>query len=77
MLNNGIKPSRQESHKTHKTAYKLNKENIKISWECKANEIYNKIRGLSPYPGARTTIINLSTVITSLEILSFQKTSLK
>jgi len=58
VLNNGIKPSRQESHKTHKTAYKLNKENIKISWECKANEIYNKIRGLSPYPGARTTIID-------------------
>jgi methionyl-tRNA formyltransferase len=58
VLNNSIKPSRQESNKDYKTAYKLNKENIKINWETKPIEIYNKIRGLSPYPGARTTIID-------------------
>jgi len=58
VLNNSIKPIRQESNKDYKTAYKLNKENIKINWETKPIEIYNKIRGLSPYPGARTTIID-------------------
>ena len=58
VLNKSIKPSKQESNKTYKTAYKLNKENIKIDWERNPLEIYNKIRGLSPYPGARTTIID-------------------
>ena len=58
VLNNSIKPSKQESNKDYKTAYKLNKDNIKINWETKPIDIYNKIRGLSPYPGARTTIID-------------------
>lgn len=58
VLNNSIKPIKQESNKAYKTAYKLNKDNIKIDWENKAIEIYNKIRGLSPYPGARTTIVD-------------------
>lgn len=35
-----------------KTAYKLNKENCKINWSKSINEIYNLIRGLSPYPAA-------------------------
>lgn len=35
-----------------KTAYKLNKENCKIDWAKPANEIFNLIRGLSPYPAA-------------------------
>jgi methionyl-tRNA formyltransferase len=35
-----------------KTAYKLNKENCKIDWSKSIMEIYNLIRGLSPYPAA-------------------------
>ena len=35
-----------------KTAGKLNKENCKIDWTKKGIEIYNLIRGLSPYPAA-------------------------
>jgi methionyl-tRNA formyltransferase len=35
-----------------KTAYKLNKENCKIDWSKPTTEIYNLIRGLSPYPAA-------------------------
>jgi methionyl-tRNA formyltransferase len=35
-----------------RTAYKLNKENCKIDWAKSAFEIYNLIRGLSPYPAA-------------------------
>ncbi|PDS25024.1 methionyl-tRNA formyltransferase [Flavobacterium branchiophilum] len=35
-----------------KTANKLNKENCKINWQDTGINIYNKIRGLSPYPGA-------------------------
>lgn len=41
-----------------KTAYKLNKENCKIDWDTSINDIYNKIRGLSPYPAAWCTLIN-------------------
>lgn len=37
-----------------KTAYKLNKENCKIDWTKPGIEIYNLIRGLSPYPAAWT-----------------------
>ena len=58
VVNNSIKPIKQGSNKIYKTAYKLNKENVKINWERRPIEIYNKIRGLSPYPGARTTIID-------------------
>jgi methionyl-tRNA formyltransferase len=35
-----------------KTAYKLNKENCKIDFSKSGIEIYNLIRGLSPYPSA-------------------------
>ena len=41
-----------------KTAYKLNKENCKIDWNDSIDNIYNKIRGLSPYPAAWCTIYN-------------------
>ena len=35
-----------------KTAYKLNKDNCKIDFSKSGEEIYNLIRGLSPYPSA-------------------------
>lgn len=39
-----------------KTAYKLNKDNCKIDWSKPGQEIYNLVRGLSPYPAAWTNI---------------------
>ena len=39
-----------------KDAPKLNKENCKIDWNKPTQEIFNQIRGLSPYPTAWTTI---------------------
>jgi len=42
----------QKENPSIKTAYKLNKENCKIDWSKSATEIYNLIRGLSPYPSA-------------------------
>ena len=41
-----------------KPAPKLNKENTLIDWNKPALEIYNHIRGLSPYPSAYTRIKN-------------------
>ena len=42
----------QKENAEIKTAYKLNKENCKIDWSKPVVEIYNLIRGLSPYPSA-------------------------
>ena len=42
----------QKDNPEIKTAYKLNKENCKIDWEKSAINIFNLIRGLSPYPSA-------------------------
>ncbi len=42
----------QQDNPDIKTAYKLNRENCKIDWAKPAAEIYNLIRGLSPYPAA-------------------------
>jgi methionyl-tRNA formyltransferase len=42
----------QKDNDEIKTAYKLNKENCKIDWNKSALDIYNLIRGLSPYPAA-------------------------
>lgn len=41
-----------------KSAPKLNPENTKIDWSASIDDIYNKIRGLNPFPTAWTTIIN-------------------
>lgn len=41
-----------------KTAYKLVNENTKIDWTKSTKEIYNHIRGLSPYPVAWTQLEN-------------------
>ena len=42
----------QKENAEIRTAYKLNKENCKIDWTKSVVEIYNLIRGLSPYPSA-------------------------
>lgn len=44
----------KQPDKAQKTAYKLNKENCKIDWKNTTTQIYNHIRGLSPYPAAWT-----------------------
>ena len=41
-----------------KMAPKLTKENMRIDWNTSANDIFNHVRGLSPYPLAWTTLIN-------------------
>lgn len=41
-----------------KTANKLNSDNCKINWEDTLDNIYNKIRGLCPYPAAWSLLDN-------------------
>ena len=45
-----------------KTAYKLNRDNCKIDWSLPLYTIYNKIRGLNPFPTAWCYLDNESEV---------------
>lgn len=47
-----VKTTIQSKVDQPKTAYKLNKDNCKIDWSQDLDVIYNKIRGLNPFPGA-------------------------
>lgn len=53
-----VKTTPQKASDGIKTAYKLNKDNCKIDWTDSMDDIYNKIRGLSPYPAAWCTLIS-------------------
>lgn len=55
MIERGSAETKPQPNVGLKTAYKLNRENTKIDWTRSGKEIYNLVRGLSPYPGAYTT----------------------
>lgn len=67
-----VKTTPQKENKNIKTAYKLNKDNCKIDWTDSIDNIYNKIRGLSPYPAAWCTLINGDEVL-DIKIYSAKK----
>jgi methionyl-tRNA formyltransferase len=48
----GVDTTPQQEDAISRTAYKLDKDNCKIDWTASIDTIYNKIRGLSPYPAA-------------------------
>ncbi len=58
--NNAIIPVEQESlfHEPLKTAPKIFKEHCLIYWDKEPLEIHNLIRGLSPFPGAYSYLVN-------------------
>lgn len=49
---NGVKTKPQQEISDLKTAFKLNKDNCKVDWGQDIHHIYNKVRGLNPYPAA-------------------------
>lgn len=48
-------------HESLKAAPKINSDICRIKWHLKIEQIYNLIRGLSPYPAAFTTLVNKKT----------------
>lgn len=56
--NGAVKTIPQSNPSNIKTAYKLDRDNCKIDWNDSLENIYNLIRGLSPYPAAWCTLIN-------------------
>ena len=60
IVENSLQRVKQIQKKDFNTAFKFDKKNIKIDWNHNCLEIYNKIRGLSPYPGAKTSLVSKS-----------------
>lgn len=56
--NNTIKTIPQNSNQELKEAFKIFKPDCKIDWNLPIDIIHNKVRGLSPYPTAWTTLMN-------------------
>ncbi len=50
--------TKPQPNRVPKHAPKIFKETCKIDWNDSLNNIYNKVRGLSPYPVAWTTLYN-------------------
>ncbi|HMD10668.1 MAG TPA: methionyl-tRNA formyltransferase [Candidatus Acidoferrum sp.] len=46
---------RPQAHEHASSAPMLKKEDGRIDWSCPAHEIYNRIRGFAPWPGAYTS----------------------
>lgn len=65
----------QKDVKSVKMAPKLFRETCKLDWNRAAQEIYNKIRGLSPYPAA-WGLLNNGGVTTSVKIFKARLTEL-
>lgn len=63
-----IQPKREDL----KTAYKLHKDNCKIDWTLPIDDIYNKIRGLNPFPSAWSYLNNGDETL-SVKIFKIEK----
>jgi methionyl-tRNA formyltransferase len=57
-------------------APKIFKDTCKIDWHQPAKRVYDFVRGLSPYPGAWTTLVTADGKPTVLKIFKTQKTVL-
>ena len=61
----------------YKTAPKIFKETCEINWQQPAKRVYDFVRGLSPYPGAWTTLVAPDGRETVLKIFRTTKTDRK
>ncbi|WP_036913247.1 methionyl-tRNA formyltransferase [Prevotella sp. FD3004] len=58
-------------------APKIFKETCQINWDQPAKRVYDFVRGLSPYPGAWTTLVSPDGKETVLKIFKTSRTSLR
>ncbi|WP_296636608.1 methionyl-tRNA formyltransferase [Polaribacter sp.] len=58
VIKKGNLKTKKQPYLEEKIAPKLYPENTKIDWNTSLESIYNKIRGLNPFPAAWTTIQN-------------------
>jgi len=69
--NNSVTTQKQKQG-SQKVAPKLFSDNCKINWNNSIDKIYDHIRGLNPFPGAWTDMVNNNDV-TSLKIYKIRK----
>jgi methionyl-tRNA formyltransferase len=72
LIEKGKVKTRKQPKREQKEAPKLFKTNCRIDWQKSRKKIYNKIRGLSPYPAAWSILLNGETQ-SELKILKVQK----
>ncbi len=53
-----VRTEKQKNTSSLKIAHKIHRETCEIDWSDSLESIYNKIRGLTPYPTAWTTLLN-------------------
>lgn len=75
IANNNVTTQAQPKAEQEKKAYKLNKDNCKINWDQSAEQVYNLIRGLSPYPGSWSYFTN-SNKKEAVKIFAAQRTTI-
>ena len=64
----------QPAETSLKTAPKIFKETCEINWSQPAKQVYDFVRGLSPYPGAWTTLVAPDGKTTVLKVFRTTKT---
>tara|TARA_B110000503_G_scaffold128442_1_gene199510 strand:- start:296 stop:1240 length:945 start_codon:yes stop_codon:yes gene_type:complete len=65
LISEGNITTKKQPELEEKSAPKLNPENTKIDWTDSLDTVYNKIRGLNPFPAAWTSIKNEEEEITA------------
>lgn len=56
-------------------APKIFKDTCRIDWQQSAKRVYDFVRGLSPYPGAWTTLVAPDAKVTELKVYKIAKTT--
>lgn len=72
---NSVETTIQPENSDLKTAYKLNRDNCKIDWSENLDVIYNKIRGLNPFPSAWCYLDNNEDEKLSVKLYNVSKVS--
>ncbi|ARV08219.1 methionyl-tRNA formyltransferase [Winogradskyella sp. PC-19] len=71
--NDKVETTIQPKSEDLKTAYKLNRDNCKIDWNQNLDLIYNKIRGLNPFPTAWCYLNNAEDEKISVKVYGVSK----
>ncbi|WP_026812962.1 methionyl-tRNA formyltransferase [Arenibacter certesii] len=76
LMTGEVSPRKQKEDGQLKLAHKLHKDTCELAWDQPLNKVYDKIRGLSPYPTAWSTLYNGEDKLT-MKIYSATKEEVK
>lgn len=74
VMNNSIEPVAQESfnipEEQLKKAPKIHKEDCRIDWSMGSEDLHNLVRGMSPFPGAFTRLLDPDGKLSTLKVFA-------